>query len=155
MGSEMCIRDRSNLAKVLKLPEVDPTRTTTNDIRQIAEVLGIEAARNAIINEIKGVLDEQGLDVDIRHIMLVADLMTHTGKILQTGRYGVIAGEESVLARAAFEITVQVLKRAAARGEEDRLMGVTENLIVGGRIPVGTGQIEVYMEAPKVHANKK
>ncbi|RLG61213.1 DNA-directed RNA polymerase subunit A'/A'' [Candidatus Geothermarchaeota archaeon] len=145
----------SNLAKVLKLPEVDPTRTTTNDIRQIAEVLGIEAARNAIINEIKGVLDEQGLDVDIRHIMLVADLMTHTGKILQTGRYGVIAGEESVLARAAFEITVQVLKRAAARGEEDRLMGVTENLIVGGRIPVGTGQIEVYMEAPKVHANKK
>ena len=145
----------SNLAKVLKLPEVDPTRTITNDIRQIAEVLGIEAARNAIINEIKGVLDEQGLDVDIRHIMLVADLMTHAGKILQTGRYGVIAGQESVLARAAFEITVQVLKKAAARGEEDRLLGVTENLIVGSRVPVGTGQVELYMEAPELNEGSK
>ena len=79
--------------------------------------------------------------------------MTHSGKILQTGRYGIVAGKESVLAKAAFEITVQVLKKAAARGEEDKLMGVTENLIVGGRIPIGTGQISIYMDHAGVKPN--
>ncbi|MFQ5710563.1 MAG: DNA-directed RNA polymerase subunit A' [Candidatus Geothermarchaeales archaeon] len=137
----------SNLADVLAIPEVDSTRTTTNDIHQIAEVLGIEGARNAITEELMGVLEEQGLDVDIRHLMLVADLMTRSGKIRQTGRYGIVAEKESVLARAAFEITVPVLKRAAVRGEEDALRGVTENLIVGTRVPIGTGLVDVYMEA--------
>ncbi len=137
----------SNLGGVLAIPEVDSKRTTTNDIHQIADVLGIEAARNAIMEELGGVLDEQGLDVDIRHLMLVSDLMTRTGRIRQTGRYGIVAEKASVLARAAFEITVPVLKKAAVRGEEEILRGVTENLIVGTRVPIGTGLVDVYMEA--------
>ncbi len=136
----------SNLKDVLKRPEVDHTRTTTNDIFQIYEVLGVEAARNAIVNELKKTLDEQGLDVDIRHLMLVADMMTRDGVIRQTGRYGIVSTKDSVLSRAAFEITVPVLKNAALRGDEDKLKGVTENLIVGSRVPIGTGLVDVYME---------
>ncbi len=135
----------SNLKDVLKFEGVDPVRTVTNDIFEIYEVLGVEAARNAIINEIKAVLDEQGLDVDIRHVMLVADMMTRDGSIKQMGRYGVVASKESVLAKAAFETTVPVLVKAAVRGEVDHLRGPTENIIVGSRVPVGTGSVNVYI----------
>ncbi len=135
----------SNLKEVLKFEGVDPVRTVTNDIFEIYEVLGIEAARNAIIDEIKAVLDEQGLDVDIRHVMLVADMMTRDGAIKQMGRYGVVATKESVLAKAAFETTVPVLVKAAVRGEVDYLRGPTENIIVGSRVPVGTGSVNVYI----------
>ncbi len=135
----------SRLDAVLTIPEVDSERTTTNDLHQIEEVLGIEAARNAIVHELQGVLEEQGLDVDVRHLMLISDLMTRTGGIRQTGRYGVVAQKESVLARAAFEITVPILRKAAVSGEEDHLRGVTENLIVGTKVPIGTGLVEVYM----------
>ncbi len=140
------ITDGSNLAGVLGVKGVDPTKTTTNSISEIESVLGIEAAREAIIREIKSVLDEQGLDVDIRHIMLVADIMTWTGRVRQVGRHGVTGEKESVLARAAFEVTVRHLYDAAARGELDELKGVTENVIVGQVVPVGTGMVTLQMK---------
>ncbi len=140
------LTDGSNLAGVLGVKGVDPTRTTTNSIYEIETVLGIEAAREAIIREINGVLQEQGLDVDVRHIMLVADIMTGTGKVRQVGRHGVTGEKESVLARAAFEVTVRHLYDAAARGELDELKGITENVIVGQVIPVGTGMVALQMK---------
>lgn len=148
------ITDGSNLAGVLGIKGVDPTRTITNSISEIESVLGIEAAREAIIREIKNVLDEQGLDVDIRHIMLVADIMTWTGKVRQVGRHGVTGEKESVLARAAFEVTVRHLYDAAARGELDELKGVTENVIVGQIVPVGTGMVTLQMK-PTVSKKSK
>jgi DNA-directed RNA polymerase beta' subunit len=137
--------DGSNLPKVLIIPGVDPTRTVTNDIHEIADTLGIEAARSAIISEAVGVLEEQGLDVDLRHIMLVADIMTCTGEVHQIGRHGVSGEKSSVLARAAFEITMPTIVDAATKGASDRLNGVTESVIVGQNVPVGTGLIELYM----------
>jgi DNA-directed RNA polymerase subunit A' len=136
----------SNFGKVLKLPGVDDTRTTTNNIYEIAMNLGIEAARNAIVREILNTLDEQGLEVDVRHILLVADLMTSKGVLQQIGRHGIAGSKTSVLARAAFEITVPTLAEAAARGETEELKGVTENVIVGSTIPVGTGMVDIYMK---------
>jgi len=145
-GDEYVIyTEGSNLAAVLKVKGVDPTRTTTNNIYEIAEVLGIEAARNAIIREAMKVLEEQGLDVDIRHIMLVADMMTLTGRIRQIGRHGVSGEKPSVLARAAFEVTTKHLLEASARGEVDELLGVTENVIIGQIIPLGTGAVQLLM----------
>ncbi|RJS86932.1 DNA-directed RNA polymerase subunit A' [Candidatus Bathyarchaeota archaeon] len=137
--------DGSNLEMALNVEGVDPTRTTTNDIHEIAKVLGIEAARNALIREAKGVLDEQGLDVDVRHVMLVADIMTSTGEVQQIGRHGVSGAKSSVLARAAFELTVQHLIDAAVKGETDPLRGVVENIIVGQSMPLGTGSVELFM----------
>jgi DNA-directed RNA polymerase subunit A' len=137
--------DGSNLPKVLEVRGVDPTRTVTNHIHEIAKTLGIEAARNVIIKEAMGVLEEQGLDVDIRHVMLVADIMTATGDVRQIGRHGISGEKASVLARAAFEITVPNIIEAAIKGESDPLRGVTENVIVGQSIPIGTGLVDLYM----------
>ncbi|MGQ9759078.1 MAG: DNA-directed RNA polymerase subunit A'' [Candidatus Methanomethylicaceae archaeon] len=141
--------DGSNLAAVLQVKGIDPHKVYTNNISEIAEVLGIEAARSAIIKEAFQVLDQQGLDVDMRHIILIADLMTSTGRIRQIGRHGVSGEKSSVLGRAAFEVTVKHLLDAAAHGEEDALEGVTENVIVGQSIPLGTGIVELFMRFPK------
>ena len=145
-NGEWVIRtDGSNLEGVLNIEGVDPTRTTTNDIHEIAKILGIEAARNALIKEAHAVLEEQGLDVDIRHVMLVSDIMTNTGTIQQIGRHGISGKKDSVLARAAFELTIQHLVNAAIKGETDPLKGVIENIIVGQSMPLGTGSVELFM----------
>ena len=145
-NGEWTIRtDGSNLGGVLPVDGVDPTRTTTNDIHEIAAILGIEAARNALIKEAHAVLEEQGLDVDIRHVMLVSDIMTNTGAVKQIGRHGISGTKSSVLARAAFELTIQHLVTAAIKGETDPLKGVIENIIVGQSMPLGTGSVELFM----------
>ncbi len=135
----------SNLGKVVQVQGVDPTRVYTNNVHEVAQVLGIEAARATLVRELMSTLDEQGLEVDIRHIFLVADLMTSKGYIQQIGRHGIAGTKSSVLARAAFEITVPTLAEAAVKGEVEDLKGVTENVIVGLPIPVGTGMIDLYM----------
>jgi len=135
----------SNLGKVIAVQGVDPTRVYTNNVHEVAQVLGIEAARATLVREVMSTLDEQGLEVDIRHIFLVADLMTSKGYIQQIGRHGIAGAKSSVLARAAFEITVPTLAEAAVKGEVEDLKGVTENVIVGLPIPVGTGMIDLYM----------
>ena len=135
----------TNLPEVLRISGLDVSRTSSNHIHEVSQTLGVEAARNAIIEEARKVLDEQGLDVDIRHIMLVADLMTVSGDIRQIGRHGISGEKESVLARAAFEVTVKHLIEASVKGEEDSLSGITENVIVGQLIPVGTGAVDLLM----------
>src|ERR687892_2294899 len=135
----------SNLAKVLSIEGVDTTRSTTNNVYEIWQTLGIEAARTALIKEITNTLEEQGLEVDTRHIMLVADLMTSKGHLQQIGRHGIAGTKTSVLARAAFEITVPTIARASLEGQIESLKGVTENVIVGATVPVGTGMVDLYM----------
>ncbi|MHA1269698.1 MAG: DNA-directed RNA polymerase subunit A' [Candidatus Helarchaeota archaeon] len=135
----------TNFKEVLLVKGVDHTRTTTNHLREIYDVLGVEACRNAIIREAEGVLDEQGLDVDIRHIMLVADIMTCTGTLRQIGRHGISGKKASALARASFEITIKHLLSASLRGDIDPLNGITENVIIGQIIPLGTGNIDILV----------
>jgi DNA-directed RNA polymerase subunit A" len=129
----------SNLKEVLKLDNIDPTRTTTNNIFEIADVLGIEAARQAVINEVFGVIENQGLNVDIRHIMLVADTMTTTGAVKGITRYGVVSEKSSVLARASFETPIKHIINASLVGETDNLTSVVENVMINQPVPVGTG----------------
>jgi DNA-directed RNA polymerase subunit A' len=135
----------SNIAKVLEIEGIDKRNIRTNNVFEIANTLGIEAARNALINELSSTLEDQGLEVDIRYIMLVSDLMCSRGYMQQIGRHGIAGTKTSVLARAAFEITVPTIAEAALTGEVERLKGVTENVIVGGNIPVGTGTVDLYM----------
>ena len=136
----------SNLAKVMKIDGVDTTRTTTNNFREIFEVLGVEASRTAIMNEAYKTLSEQGLMVDIRHLMLVSDVMTSDGTIRAIGRHGISGEKSSVLARAAFEITVNHLLEAGMIGEIDPLEGVAENIIVGQPVSLGTGAVTLQMK---------
>ncbi|MBU5557939.1 MAG: DNA-directed RNA polymerase subunit A'', partial [Candidatus Aenigmarchaeota archaeon] len=136
----------SNLAKILTIPGVDATRTTTNNIHEIAKVLGIEAARMAIIEEAMSTMQAGGLEVDVRHVMLVADVMTADGEVRAIGRYGVAGMKGSVLARANFEETIKHLTKAAATAEEDRLESVVENVMINQVVPVGTGMFELIFK---------
>ncbi|MFG1530112.1 MAG: DNA-directed RNA polymerase subunit A'' [Thermoplasmata archaeon] len=133
----------SNLDGVLSIPGVDASRTTTNSVFEIYRVLGVEAARAALILEANRTLAEQGLGVDLRHLMLVSDMMTNEGDVRAIGRHGISGKKTSVLARAAFEITAAHLLRAAIIGEVDELKGVAENIIVGQPITLGTGAVNL------------
>ena len=139
----MLYTEGSQLKKVLDVEGVDISRTYTNNIGEIYEVFGIEAARNAIIREATSTLGEQGLTVDIRHIMLVSDIMCCDGEVKQIGRHGISGEKASVFARAAFEVTVNHLLDAGMRGDVDELNGVTENIIVGQPIKLGTGDVHL------------
>ncbi|MGB9957291.1 DNA-directed RNA polymerase subunit A'' [Haloferax prahovense] len=136
----------SAFGDALAIEGVDASRTTSNNIHEVHKQLGIEAAREAIIDETMNTLREQGLDdVNIRHLMLVADIMTNDGTIESIGRHGISGSKDSVLARAAFEVTVNHLLDAAIHGEEDDLDGVIENVIVGKPIAIGTGDVDLRM----------
>ncbi|WP_306055221.1 DNA-directed RNA polymerase subunit A'' [Natronococcus wangiae] len=147
-GSEEFVlyTEGSAFGDALEIEGVDASRTTCNNIHEIHRNLGIEAAREAIIEETNNTLAEQGLDdVNVRHLMLVADMMTNRGEIESIGRHGISGSKESVLARAAFEVTVNHLLNAAIHGEIDDLNGVTENVIVGKPIKLGTGDVDLRM----------
>ncbi|MBI4158749.1 DNA-directed RNA polymerase subunit A'' [Candidatus Woesearchaeota archaeon] len=129
----------NSLEGVLDIEGVDCRKTVTNDIFKTEAVLGIEAARQAIINEAIEVIENQGLDIDIRHIMLLADVMTSAGSIKGITRSGITGEKESVLARASFETPIKHIINATLKGEEDKLNSVIENVMLNQEIPVGTG----------------
>lgn len=129
----------TNLKDILELPEVDGARTFSNDVHETLAVLGVEAARSLIINEVFRVIEEQGLNIDIRHIMLVADIMCVGGLMKGITRYGVVSEKASVLARASFETPIKHIINAALEGEIDYLTSVVENVMINQPVPIGTG----------------
>ncbi len=148
-GSEYIVLTAgSNLKAVLALEWVDKERTTSNDIYEIAATLGIEAARETIIDELLKVIKAQGLKIDIRHLMIISDTMCVSGAIKGITRYGVVNEKSSVLARASFETPIKHIMRASLVGEEDKLHSVIENVMLNQVVPLGTGM-------PVLKAKKK
>jgi len=147
----------SNLKDVLQFKGVDSTRTTTNDIHEISSVLGIEAARQSIINEINKVIVSQGLDVDKKHAMLVADTMVSSGTVKGITRMGIIGDKNSILARASFETPDKQFVQATKTGKRDPLNSVIENIILNQPVPVGTGLpgLLVKVTGPLAKKDKK
>ncbi|MBS3085033.1 DNA-directed RNA polymerase subunit A' [Candidatus Pacearchaeota archaeon] len=129
----------TNLKEIIKLKEVDKKRVISNDLYEVAGIIGIEASRQLIINEIKEVLDSQGLDIHIKHLELIADAMTNTGEVKGVTRMGIIAQKASILARATFETPVKQFVNAIVKGSSDKLESVIENVILNQPVPVGTG----------------
>ena len=99
----------SNLARISDMEGIDRSKTYTNNIIEIYQYLGIEASRQAIVNELQATLDGARLEVDVRHLLMVADVMTSEGEVRAIGRHGVSGTKHSILARAAFEVTVNHL----------------------------------------------
>ena len=118
---------------------VDSDKTTTNNVHEIYEVLGIEAARRAIIEEVKKVINQQGLDIDERHIKLIADAMCYRGEVKGVTRMGIISEKSSILAKASFETPIKQFVNATVKGSKDELASVVENIILNQPVPVGTG----------------
>jgi DNA-directed RNA polymerase subunit A' len=129
----------SNLEDIFKIKGVNKDKTITNDFYEIAKVLGIEAARQAIINEVAKVVEKQGQEIDIRHIKLISDAMTSGGAIRGITRSGIIQDKRSILARASFETPIKHFVNAAISGSSDHLVSVIENLLLNQPVPVGTG----------------
>ncbi len=136
----------TNLPSVVQIEGVDASRTVSNHIHEIEKLYGIEAARSLIIREAKKVLDQQGLDVDLRHLLILSDLMCVDGAIQSIGRHGISGSKSSVFARAAFEVTVNQLLDAGLYGEEERLLGIPENVIVGQVCPIGSGRVNIMFD---------
>ncbi len=136
----------SNLEGIMEVEGVDKSRLYTNDILKMYQVFGIEAGRNTIVNELHKTLKEQGISVDNRHLVLLADAMTATGEIKNVGRHGISGEKDSVFARAAYEETVKHLVNAAAFGEVDPMLGVTESVLVGKQILLGTGTVKLAVK---------
>ncbi|MGC8698747.1 MAG: DNA-directed RNA polymerase subunit A'' [Candidatus Acidifodinimicrobium sp.] len=133
----------SNLKDILRMEEVDQSRTITNDIIETSEVLGIEIARNLIIEEVSETLENVGLAVDIRHIMLIADAMCFSGEVKGVNRYGITGESSSILARASFEVPLKHLINASLEHDIDEFKYVANNVISNQVVPVGTGSVKL------------
>lgn len=143
----------SNIEPIMEVEGVDPSRIYTNDLFQAYKVFGIEGARNTLALELSKTLEEQEISVNNRHISLIADAMTADGTIQSIGRHGLVGKKESVFAKAAFEETIKHLINAAAFGQIDYMRGVTENILVGKQIPLGTGSVRLAIK--KKESKKK
>ncbi len=139
----------SNLKEALLLEEADKENIRTNDIFEIGNVLGIEAARAAIIEDAHNVIKKEGIDIDVRHVMLLSDVMTRTGEIKGVTRTGITGQKESVLARASSETPDKHIINASLRGERDNLNSVVENVIINQPVPLGTGLPGLYIKLGK------
>jgi len=133
----------SNFLKIVDFDEIDMMRSYTNNLYELVKVLGIEATRNTIIKETSTTMKQQGLDIDYRHIMLVADIMTFSGEVKPIGRYGVAGRKPSILTRAGFEETIKHLVKASVRHEEDNFDAIFDNVMVNQQVPAGTGMFEL------------
>lgn len=146
-GKEWIIKtEGTNMQGVIQIEGVDVTRTNSNHIHEIEKLYGVEAARYMIILESQKVLEQQGLDVDLRHLLILSDLMCYSGSIQSIGRHGISGSKSSVFARAAFEVTVNQLLDAGLYGEQELLRGIPENVIVGQISPIGSGRVNVMFD---------
>jgi len=129
----------SNLKDILEIKGINQDKVYTNNIHEVAAVLGIEAARETIVREIRKVLEAQALEIDERHLDFVADSMTFSGVVKGVTRMGIISQKSSVFARAAFETPDKQFVDATIRGKRDELASVIENIMLNQPVPVGTG----------------
>jgi DNA-directed RNA polymerase III subunit RPC1 len=132
------------LQDVMGSPGIDGRHTWTNHVLEVENVLGIEASRTKISSEIFYIMNAYGIGIDSRHLLLLSDVMTFKGEVLGITRFGVSKMRESVLMLASFEKTTDHLFDAAVHGRIDEIVGVSECIIMGIPIPIGTGLPNMY-----------
>ena len=138
-GDYVILTSGSNLKEIIEVKGINKDKVTSNDIYDVYNVFGIEATRQTIINEINKVIESQGLDINERHLKLVADAMTSSGVVKGVTRMGIISDKASILARATFETPDKQFINATIQGGRDELKSVIENILLNQPIPVGTG----------------
>ncbi|KAJ2706345.1 DNA-directed RNA polymerase III subunit C1 (rpo31), partial [Coemansia spiralis] len=146
-GSGYCISvDGYSLREAMNTDGVDGRHTVTNHIMDNLRYLGIEAARAMTIRELDTIFKQYSIKIDMRHLMLLGDLMSYKGEILGITRYGIAKMNDSVMMLASFEKTTDHLFDAAAFGKRDMVHGVSERIIMGQQMPVGTGVFKLLMD---------
>lgn len=140
----------TNMLDVMSMKEVDTTRTISNDIVEIYELLGVEAARQALYNELQSVIGDAGLYVNYRHIALLVDTMTNKGYLLSIDRHGINRTDIGPFAKCSFEETTDMLIKAGIFAEVDKINGVSANTMLGQVPPAGTGDTDVLIDEWKL-----
>jgi DNA-directed RNA polymerase III subunit RPC1 len=143
------------LQQVMATPGIKGTFTKSNHILEVQKVLGIEAARTTIMTEIQDTMKAHGMSIDSRHVMLLADVMSYKGEVLGITRFGIAKMKDSVLMLASFEKTNDHLFEAAVRGREEYIDGVSECIIMGIPVPLGTGLFKVLHKSKPFPLPKK
>jgi len=136
--------DGTNLIEILSNQNVDSTRTISNDIREIYDTLGIEAARTALYHELINVTSEDAMNY--RHTSLLIDTMTYKGQLMSIDRHGINRGDIGPLAKSSFEETTDMLINASIFAEYDNVNGVSANVMLGQIAPCGTGDSEILLD---------
>ena len=132
--------------RVFSIEGVDATRTTSNHIIEILQVLGIEAARNSLVKELRMILGTYDIYVNYRHLSTLVDVMTQRGIFTAITRHGINRVDSGPLRKCSFEETAEILLEAAFFGEHDTLTGITENIIFGQLAPYGTGSVDLIVD---------
>ncbi|CAI5461136.1 unnamed protein product [Closterium sp. Yama58-4] len=149
-GKYNLLVEGTNFGAVLGVTGVDGCRTKSNHVMEVESVLGIEAARHAIMHEINYTMGSHGMTIDPRHMMLLADVMTYKGEVLGITRFGIAKMKDSVLMLASFEKTTDHLFDAAVHGRKDEIEGVSECIIMGIPMPVGTGLFKLKQKVDHI-----
>lgn len=139
--------DGTGLVNVIGCKYIDMCNSYSNDVLEVKEHLGIEAARALLLSEIKKVIEFDGTYVNMKHFLTLVDTMTHKGGLMSITRHGINKSENGPLMKCSFEETVDVLSDAAIFGEVDRLRGVTENITIGKTAKIGTGNVDILYDA--------
>jgi len=136
--------DGSNFTKVMNHPAVDGTKLYSTNVWDVYDVLGVEATRAILFNEISGLFDSVG--VNYRHLCLLCDVMTRFGRLMSIDRYGINKNDIGTLAKASFEETEKILLKAALFGEVDPVTGVSANIMMGQAIRGGTAFSQILLD---------
>jgi DNA-directed RNA polymerase II subunit RPB1 len=138
----------NNLLEILSHPNIDYTRTISNDVNEVYEIFGIEAARLVLLNELNEMLASEG--VNYRHISLLVDTMTNKGSLLSIDRHGINRSDIGPFAKCSFEETSDMLIKAGIFGEYDKINGVSANIMLGQVAPCGTGDTKIMIDEDKI-----
>lgn len=144
----------SNLFAVLALDGFDIYKTSSNDLHEVLEVLGIEAVREMIVQEIISVFAAGGKTLNNRHFELLSDIMTAQGYLVSIDRYGVNKTDTGILSRATFETTTNQIANASIFGEDDPMRGVSANIMFGQFFKGGTNSCDVLLDEEMIMNSK-
>jgi len=136
--------DGTNLMEILSNPNIDQTRTISNDIREIHSVLGIEAARNALYNELVNVTGEGSMNY--RHLSLLIDTMTYKGTLMSIDRHGINRNSSSALSKSSFEESVDMLINGSIFSEYDNTSGISPQVMLGKVPNCGSGNFDIVLD---------
>ena len=145
--------DGSSLMAVFSDEDVDFTRTFSNDIVETFDVLGIEGVRGSLLSELRNVISFDGSYVNYRHLACLVDVMTMNGYLMAIDRHGINRASNGPLLKASFEETVDMLMEAACFAEEQKLEGVTENIMMGALAKAGTGDMDLLLNVKEIKKN--
>jgi len=142
----------TNLMDVLALDYIDVNRTISDDIQEIHSVLGIEAAREALLSEMTGVFENDGTYINYHHLSLLCDRMTASSHMVSIFRHGINNDNIGPIAKASFEETPEMFLKAARHAELDQMRGISANVMCGQEGYYGTSSFQVMLDLPQMIA---